>query len=386
MISREEFLSLYKKYLAGLCTPKEIELLNNYQDDLDLANTGREDNKVNKQEVQDRIWQRLSESRKLSPNTSNTKIAKFIGLKIAAVLLVAISVSLLLFKRGHNKNHIVSITKSSNTQILPGSNKAFLTMANGSKIILTNAKNGMLATQNGILISKAQDGLLVYRFGNTKANRKTSFNENNTITTPRGGQYQIVLSDGTKVWLNAASSLRFPVTFTGSNRNVELTGEAYFEVAKNKDKPFVVKANGTNVQVLGTHFNVSAYADDASVTTTLLEGSVRLVKEKAIAMLTPGQQGISNNAQAAISVKTADMEQVMAWKNGYFIFDNTDIHTIMKQAARWYNVDIAYQGSINKNFGGKISKYKDITELLKNLELTGTIHFELEGRRVIVMQ
>lgn len=386
MISREEFLSLYKKYLAGLCTPEEIELLDNYQDELNLTNIGWEDNKVEKQKIKDRIWQRLNESRKIPANTSNTKHIKFIGLKIAAVLLVEISVCLLVFKRTPDKVQRISITKSSTTNIPPGSNKAFLTMADGSRIILTNAKNGNLATQNGILISKAQDGMLVYHFGNTKNNRKTNSNGNNTITTPRGGQYQIVLSDGTKVWLNAASSLLFPVTFTGNNRNVELTGEAYFEVAKNKDKPFIVQANGTNVQVLGTHFNVSAYADDAAVTTTLLEGSVRLGKENNVAMLTPGQQGITINAQAAISVKTADIEQVMAWKNGYFLFDNTDIHTIMKQAARWYNVDVDYQGSIDKNFGGKISKYKNIKELLKNLELTGTIQFKVEGRRVTVMQ
>jgi transmembrane sensor len=387
MISREEFLFLYKKYLEGLCTPEEIELIDQYQDDIELTNTGWDDENKHKQEVKARIWQRLGESRGVVANTQNYKIKRFTVLKIAAVLLLALSVSLFVIYRPSVHDSSASITKNNNTHILPGSNKAILIMADGSKIILTDAKNGRLAAHNGIQISKAKDGMLVYHFAGAKGDNKTKPGELNTITTPKGGQYQLVLSDGTKVWLNAMSSLSFPVAFTGVTRDVRLTGEAYFEVAKNKDKPFIVKANGTNVQVLGTHFNVSAYIDDPAVTTTLLEGSVRLVKESSVAMLTPGEQGTSVNSQTQINVKAVDVDKVMAWKNGYLLFDNTDIHTIMKQAARWYDVDVVYQGQLDeKTYGGKISKYKDITELLKNLELTGTIHFKVEGRRVTVMQ
>ncbi len=383
MISREEYLSLYEKNLSGLCSPEEIELLNNYQDEVTFADSGWEDHKVSKHEVQARIWQRLNESRNVAAKPEKNKRANFIVLKIAAVLLLSIAVSLIFFNKRSNKNSS-SVARAKHQNIHSGGDKAILTMANGSTITLTDAKNGKLFTQNGIQISKAKDGMLEYRFNSDK--RSISNTGYNTITTPRGGQYQIVLSDGTKVWLNAASSLRFPVTFTGNFRKVELTGEAYFEVAKNKTKPFILKANGTDVQVLGTHFNISAYTDDNAVTTTLLEGSVRLVKAETIAMLKPGEQGTSLNNQTNIKVEKADIEQVMAWKNGYFLFDNTNIHTIMKQAARWYDVDVEYQGSVNKYFGGKISKYKDIDELLKNLELTGTIHFKIAGRRVTVIQ
>ncbi|MEX8547377.1 MAG: FecR family protein [Mucilaginibacter sp.] len=360
-------------------------MLNNYQDEVTFIHTGWEDEKVNKQEVQARVWQRLNESRNTALKPEKNKLGNFNVLKIAVVLLIALSASLIFFNRKLDKVSSSSfVARVEHQSIHSDENKAILTLSNGSTITLTGAKNGKLITQNGIQISQAKDGMLEYKFNSDK--RSINDTGDNTIATPRGGQYQVVLSDGTKVWLNAASSLRFPVTFTGSYRKVELTGEAYFEVAKNKKKPFILNANGTNVQVLGTHFNVSAYADDAAVTTTLLEGSVRLVRAETIAILKPGEQGTSLNNQTTIKVEKADIEQVIAWKNGYFLFDNTDIHTIMKQAARWYDVDVVYQGSVNKYYGGKISKYKDINELLKNLELTGTIHFKVEGRRVTVIQ
>lgn len=384
MISREEYQFLYEKNLSGLCSPKEIELLNDYQDEVTFIHTGWENEKVDKHDVQARIWKRLNENRNIAAKPIKSKSSNFIVLKIAAILLIATFVSVIfLSRKWDNVPFLPSVARMKHQSIRSGGDKAILTMANGSTITLTDAKNGKLFTQNGIQISKAKDGILEYKYNADK--RSINNIGNNTITTPRGGQYQVVLSDGTKVWLNAASSLRFPVTFTGNFRKVELTGEAYFEVAKNKAKPFILNANRTNVQVLGTHFNVSAYADDAAVTTTLLEGSVRLVKAETIVMLKPGEQGTSLNNQTAIKIEKADIEQVMAWKNGYFLFDNTDIRSIMKQAARWYDVDVVYQGLANKYYGGKISKYKDINELLKNLELTGTIHFTVEGRRVTVI-
>lgn len=382
MITREEYLLLYRKYLSGLCSPEEIELLNTYQDDIELIDTGWDDKGVDKQEVQDRIWQRLSESRKAHERRVPNKPATFIALKIAAVFVLVTSISLFFINSFFNQHSSSSVARIKCHSIHSGGNHAMLTMADGSTITLAGAKNGKLVTQHGVQIIKEKDGMLVYHANSERG----SNDENNTITTPRGGQYEVVLSDGTKVWLNAASSLRFPVAFAGSCRNVTLTGEAYFEVAKNKHKPFHVKANGTNVQVLGTHFNVSAYPDDAAVTTTLLEGSVRLNKNGSVAMLKPGELGTSVNNQTVFKVSKADIEKAMAWKNGYFLFDNTDIRTIMKQAARWYDVDVVYQGAVTQSFGGKISKYKNIDELLKNLELTGTIHFKVEGRRVTVIQ
>jgi ferric-dicitrate binding protein FerR (iron transport regulator) len=230
--------------------------------------------------------------------------------------------------------------------------------------------------------------MLVYHFGKTDEKQtNSSADVINTITTPRGGQYQVILSDGTKVWLNSATSLRFPVAFTGNSRNVELNGEAYFEVTKNAEKPFTVQANGTTTQVLGTHFNVNAYNDNAEVTTTLLEGSVRLQKGRTNAMLVPGEQGTILNNGISIAIKTADIEEVMAWKKGYFIFHDENIINIMKQVSRWYDVDVEYENGVkDKEFGGTVSRYKDITELLNNMELTQAIHYKLEGRRLYIMR
>ena len=386
MLSQEEFMQLYKKFQKGSCTPEEIELLYAHQEEAFFSDLEWEDAARNKKQVHDRIWQRLNESRTVQPGRQRTS---FVWLRVAAAALIVVSVGLLLGRHlsqttGEEQQKIV--TKK--VTIIPGGNKATLTMSDGKTIVLTDVENGHLATHSGIEVRKTQDGMLVYDFkapqsGMTDAPASLL----NTVSTPKGGQYQIKLSDGTSVWLNAASSLRFPVSFTGAQREVELNGEAYFEVAKNRNQPFIVSANGTSVQVLGTHFNVSAYHDDYAVTTTLLEGSVRLYKGSSSVLLRPGQQGKSMNNQMNISVQPVNLEQVIAWKDGYFMFKNESITTIMKQAARWYDIDVVYQDQLkDQEFGGKISRYSDISELLKNLELTGTIHFKVEGRRVTVMR
>ncbi|MDB5010807.1 MAG: anti-FecI sigma factor, FecR, partial [Mucilaginibacter sp.] len=170
-------------------------------------------------------------------------------------------------------------------------------------------------------------------------------------------------------------------------RKIELTGEAYFEVAKNKEKPFKVKFNDQEVEVLGTHFDIKAYSDDPDTKTTLLEGSVKISRNNIKQILAPGQQAVSDASSKGFNIQKANIQEVMAWKNGYFMFNSLSIQSIMKQASRWYDVDVVYQGNMtDKEYGGRISKYKNISELLKNLELTGTIHFKIEGRRVTVMQ
>ncbi|MBK0379720.1 FecR family protein [Mucilaginibacter segetis] len=386
MLNKEEFVLLYEKYQAGLCSPAEIELLNNYRDELSLLDSNwNKSNPEDEQTVHDRIRQRLDKNRGY---VYESKTGNYKWLKVAAILLITLSVGIgfIKYNSSSKQTNILKVAqKRPSSSINPGGNKAFLTVADGSTIALTDAKNGQLTTQAGVPINKTKDGVLVYHAAN-KLNANTHY-AINTITTPRGGQYMVVLADGTKVWLNSVSSLKYPVTFNGNTRTVELTGEGYFEVAKNKEKPFIVNANGTSVKVLGTHFNISAYSDDKTVTTTLLEGSVKLSKADKEAMLVPGQQGISVNGNSAINVQNADTEQAVAWKNGFFLFRDTDIKDIMKQAARWYDVDIDYAGNLNnKKYGGKISKYKDISELMNNLELTGTIHYKIDGRRVTVMQ
>jgi hypothetical protein len=386
MITKEEFLTLYEKFNNGQCTPAEKELLDTYVDEMKLLEGGWNNDLIKEEDAHARIWQRLSESRRVVP-ISPQKSNKYLWLKVAAVLLLSFFVGLF-FINNEKPEPRPTVAKIKQKVILPGGNKAYLTMADGSRIILTDAKNGDLVTKPGLKVSKTSNGMLVYHFnkntGNISVNTKPEYN---TITTPRGGQYQIILDDGTKVWLNAASSLRFPQAFTGKQREVELTGEAYFEVAKNKARPFMVQANGTQVQVLGTHFNVNAYGDNNDVTTTLLEGSVRLAHGNSVVMLVPGQQGTAANSGAVIKVSMADIQQTMAWKNGFFIFHDLNIVEVMKQVSRWYDVDVEYQGDVTNNeFGGTVSKYKNINELLDIMQLTRSIHYKIDGRRVIIMK
>jgi ferric-dicitrate binding protein FerR (iron transport regulator) len=211
----------------------------------------------------------------------------------------------------------------------------------------------------------------------------------NTITTPRGGQYQVTLSDGTKVWLNAASSIRFPVLFTGNERKVEITGEAYFEVAKNVSKPFKVKTISSEVEVLGTHFNVNAYDDEAVAKTTLLEGLVKVSVPQtggklAARFLQPGQQsGITKDGRISV-LNNADTEEAVAWKNGRFQFRSADLKSILRQISRWYDVDVVYKGNVDLHFTGQLTRDDYVSKVFDKLALTGEVHFKIEGKKIIV--
>jgi len=254
-----------------------------------------------------------------------------------------------------------------------------LTLADGRTIALDEAQNGEIAKQAGVTITKTKDGQLVYE-GKTKAN---AFNN---IATPKGGQYQINLPDGTKVWLNAASSLSYPASFTGDKREVRLLGEAYFEVSENKEMPFVVYTKGQEVVVLGTHFNVNAYEDESQTKTTLLEGSVkvRLVNSSASALLRPGHQAVFELDR--LEVAPIDVAEAIAWKQGYFLFQDEDIRSIMRKIARWYDVEVVYAPDISdKRIGGNIAHSKSLSAVLKTLSNTDKFNFKIEGRRVTVM-
>jgi len=324
------------------------------------------------------------------------QVALWPRIAVAASIVLAFGLGFYLIKKDKNdlphEDHIAS------QSIAPGGNKAILILADGSKISLTDAADGKLASQAGISITKAKDGQLIYSIVDQKTN--TANNDFNTIETPSGGQYMINLPDGSKVWLNAESSLKFPVSFANKNeRRVELNGEAYFEVAKvnlkgaknrteglPKDRmPFVVSSNGQEVHVLGTHFNINAYDNESSVKTTLLEGSVlvnRTGAKKSVKLI-PGQQ--ANLTSDNISLRNVDLEQVVAWKNGLFMFDGEPLTQVMKQVSRWYNVDIVYQDDLSGIFiGGSVSKFSNIRDVLDILELTGKIKFKIEGKKVLV--
>lgn len=261
--------------------------------------------------------------------------------------------------------------------VAPGKDKAFLTLYDGRKILLDNNGRKDLPKQPGLGLLESKQGQLNYYASNSSVTTKLI----NRVETPNSGQYRIKLSDGSLVWLNAASSLKFPVVFANQgNRVVELTGEAYFEVAKNKQQPFIVKTSMQKLKVLGTHFNINAYYDEAGTKTTLLEGAVMINDQT----LKPGQQSILVGNKLKLSM--ADLETAIAWKENLFHFNDENIVQIMKKIGRWYDVDVEYRCKTDdKIFNGDISRFKNLSEVLATLELTKSIHFKIEGRRVIVM-
>ncbi|MGZ3751976.1 MAG: FecR family protein [Mucilaginibacter sp.] len=266
-------------------------------------------------------------------------------------------------------------------EIAPGRNKAILTLANGRTINISDTKNGQIATQAGVTIDKTGDGQVKYEADKGTASLTTAMN---TISVPRGGKYQLVLADGTKVWLNAASSLKFPAAFSGGERIVELTGEAYFEVTHNAKQPFKVKTAGQVVQDLGTRFNVNSYTDEDGIATTLVEGSVKIYDAKGQTLLSPGQQYLLKTGGMSEIKNDVDIDEITAWKSDMFQFDNANIQTIMRQVARWYDIDVEFKGPVpNYTYHGKISRNSNASQVLKILALSG-INFTIEGRTIIV--
>jgi ferric-dicitrate binding protein FerR (iron transport regulator) len=271
--------------------------------------------------------------------------------------------------------------------ILPGSDKATLTLGDGSSIVLDSAKTGSLALQGNSQVLKKGDGQLQYT-PNSVAASAVSYN---VLSTPRGGQYKLTLQDGTGVWLNAGSSIRYPTAFEGKERRVEITGEAYFEIAKNAAMPFRVMVDGSaqnedglEIEVLGTQFNVNAYKDEPGMKTTLVEGSVRLVKGRSSSMLRPYQQALVSPDGGLKTMPLADVEQIIAWKNGAFEFDDADISTVMRQISRWYDVEVVYEGKApTDHFSGRFSRRTSLAGVLKILNISG-IQLIAENKKIIL--
>ncbi len=260
----------------------------------------------------------------------------------------------------------------------PQSTKAIITLSNGQTILLDSINAGTLFLQQQVSVTKTADGQIIYT-GNT------SEIVYNTLTNPRGSKaITLVLADGTRIWLNSESSLTYPIAFSGNQRKVTITGEAYFEVAKDINHPFVVDAKGVLTEVLGTHFNINCYDDEASTNITLLEGSVKISKGIVTGLLKPNQQ-----AQLSAGLKIIDevnTDEVVAWKEDKFKFGaKADLATIMRQIARWYNVDVEYRGKITGHVGGGISRSVNASQVLQMLEKTGVAKFNIEGNRIIVM-
>lgn len=392
-MKEQDISNLIEKYKKGQLSPEESDFLDawyikNAQDKSSSFNPETLDRNL------EQLWASVSSD--LSKNgfqnqpPNPKKASLFPRIAAAACLLLVTGIAFYSYQKTKSLSEIKLVQHIA--PIKPGGNKAFLTLADGSRISLNDAKNGQLVNQAGISITKTKNGELVYSIANQ--DNAANGNTYNTIETPKGGQYQINLPDGSKVWLNAATTLKFPVAFTNvKQRKVELSGEAYFEIAKNPKLPFIVKTQQQQVEVLGTHFNLSSYKDDSATKTTLLEGSVRVAAVKVTSSknssaknqvtLVPGQQ--SETTTGSINVKNVDTEEAIAWKNGQFMFKNEPLKEVMKKISRWYNVTIDYNGSFSDiAIGGSVSKFTNLQEVLDVLELTAKIKFKVEANKITV--
>ncbi|HEY8956309.1 FecR family protein [Chitinophaga sp.] len=299
----------------------------------------------------------------------------------AAVLTLFIAGTIYYYTRQTSMEQLVAQSGIAQKHIVPGSNKATLLLANGHTITLNDEHDGTLAQQGNTQVIKLNTGQLAFQSGSGNDAGNTA--ALNTLSTPRGGQYQITLADGTIVWMNAASRLIFPTSFSGKDRTVKLIGEAYFEIAPNAQQPFILNVNNMQIRVLGTRFNVKAYDDEPMVRTTLLQGMVKVAGKDKEVLLKPGQQAKMNNS-GEMNVVAVNVDDVMAWKNGIFSFNDVTIEEVMLQIARWYDVEIIYPEGVPRGlFRGEIDKASDITTVLKILEVSG-VRFNVEGRKILV--
>ena len=334
-----------------------------------------------KPEVSERLLKTIHEKIE-KPKHTKRRIFQLPVFRLAAasIILLIITAGVLYFTTNNSTDSSSNqqANNISQTDVLPGGDKAILTLDNGQQIVLDTAANGTITQQGNVTISKL-NGQLTY--SKATGNEEVLYN---TITTPKGGQYKLELADGSKVWLNAASSIRFPTAFINKERLVEITGEAYFEISKDASKPFKVLVNKMQVEVLGTHFNINAYNDEADIKTTLLEGSVKVSKEEKTALLKPGEQA-QLNAMYLIVNKNVNLQKVIAWKNGAFDFNGESLQSAMRQIARWYDVDVVYEkGLPDIEFGGKVQRNLKLSQIIKGLE-DSEIHFRIEGRKLIVL-
>jgi uncharacterized protein YlzI (FlbEa/FlbD family) len=314
---------------------------------------------------------------------SGNKVRKLYGRRFilaAASVTIALAIGVYQFTSHNKVKQNATASQTPAADLMPGSNKVTLTLSNGNKVVLSGAKNGLVASDAGIAINKTADGSVAY--ASKQGGQQPAEPLFNTATTPRGGQYQFTLSDGTKVWLNAATTFKFPVQFEGNERRVELTGEAYFEVAHDRSKPFRVVSNGQVVEVLGTHFNVNSYADEQVMSTTLLEGSVKVSHNGSSKMIKPGEQAQLNADK--LDVVTVNTDQAIAWKNGLFYFHDASIYEVMRQFSRWYDVDVKFEGNVpEREFSGGISRNVKASQILDLLSFK-KVKYRIQGKTIII--
>ncbi|MEO9003985.1 MAG: FecR domain-containing protein [Ginsengibacter sp.] len=405
MNSDENIEKLFHRFLEDKCTSDEIRLLLQYFDAGNNEKLLR--SLINKQSERvgdtpfsseslhsllDNTYKKIQSA--ISDNVEPHEVSLvplyrrfWVRVSAAAAIIFFMLLTGTYFLRQKDQNIIVQQRHSIQPikDIPPGTKNATLTLDNGKTIVLDSAANGTLTRLGNIKVLKINGQIAYDKTGKLELNTKPVYN---TVSTARGNQYQVVLADGSKVWLNAASSIRFPSYFTGNDRKVEITGEAYFEVAKDASKPFSVQfisrsGEKGEIQVLGTHFNLNAYPDEQDIKTTLLEGSVKIKRGNSSQILTPGQQA-NINSDAITIKKNIVVSDVIAWKDGFFVFDNTNLKMIMRQVARWYDVEVNFEGKIpEEGYTGKVSRNLPLSGFLKMLELND-VNVRAEGRKITI--
>ncbi|HWW40309.1 FecR family protein [Pedobacter sp.] len=376
-MTEEQESALLKKYSEGQCRPDEIQWIERAYANWNMDNRSSL-NESDLEQAEDIMRERIMKQTK----PALKRAVLWPRIAAAVVLALCLGVGWSIYQETNAASSLEE--QAIKNHIKPGKNSATLTLANGAVIALTGAANGQLVKESGIEINKTADGQLVYKVSDVKG---ISSRQYNSIETPKGGQYQVTLPDGTNVWLNAASKLSYPVSFaTHQNRIVELSGEAYFEVAKDKTHPFIVKNRQQQIRVLGTHFNINGYGDEGEIKTTLLEGSVEISAARMRRVLNPGEESVLKGQQ--IDIVPANLEVVMAWKNSMFVFDHDRLESIMLKVGRWYDVEIVYQKPELKQetFSGGISRFEQVSDVLKKLSFTRAVKFKIEGRRIFVMK
>lgn len=396
MSNSKKISRLLFRYLQGTITTDEAIKLQEWKDEspenqqlfdrLSATASARKEAEPASQHLEDRIFNKISSTiPELQKNVVPMHRFNWKYVAVAASVLVVLGTGMLMQFHDNKKTTALARAelRDTNDVAAPEANYASIILADGQKVDLNGSSDGTLASQGRMEVIKTADGLIVYKAAGGQVSNTIQLN---TLSNPKGSNViGMVLEDGTKVWLNAGSSLTYPVAFVGNERSVSITGEAYFEVAKNKQKPFRVNRDNMQIQVLGTHFNVNAFGDDPSMKVTLLEGSVKVTSGKSSGMLTPGQQAKVKNDDVNVHSEI-NLDQVMAWKNGYFSFERASVTEVMGEIARWYNIDVVYDGQVpDERFGGDLRRNSKLSSVLKVLEKSG-VKFRIVGNKVTVFQ
>lgn len=392
--TKEQFEKLLNKYIDKSCSLEELKELFSYmgvpeyEERLKIIMDENYTSLVPGTAAEQVDWEEMFATITGTSTPKKVRPLWAVMIPVAAAVLLIASVGILIWgNQGQVKDSSTAPAAKLKKDIAPGGNRAILKLADGTEIVLDGHATGVLANEGRTKISKTKDGMLLYDASGTDGTESSvvAASNINTLITPSGGQYMLILPDRTKVWLNAESAISYPSAFSDAERTVTLTGEAYFEVAKDKQHPFKVKAGAAEVKVLGTHFNIMSYADEGQIQVSLAEGAVRVKLADDTEVLSPGQQALIKAGAQHIILKSVDIDEVTSWKNGLFQFDNTPMEQVMRQIKRWYNVDVVYEGiKPNLYITGMVSRSNNVSKILTLIEETGGVNFEIGDKQIIV--